>query len=192
MPVAFLVRHAAHDLLGRTLTGRQPGVRLNDAGRAHARRLGARIARERPASVLSSPLERCLETAKPIAEACGLAVEPTEALQEIDFGCWSGRTFEQLQGDPAWTFWNACRGAARCPGGESMVEAQVRIVRRLETLPPGGVVLVCHGDLIKAALCWALGLSLDSVHRLEISPGSVSAIQLGEGPPLTLWVNETC
>ena len=192
MTVALLVRHAAHDLLGKTLTGRQPGVDLNDAGRAHAGRLAARLARERPTAVLSSPLERCLATAEPIAQACGLAVEPTDALHEIDFGDWSGRSFGELRDDPAWSFWNACRGAARCPGGESMVEAQVRIVRRLERLPPGDVVLVSHGDLIKAALCWALGLSLDALHRLEISPGSVSGIALGDGAPRTLWVNETC
>ena len=192
MAVAFLVRHAAHDLLGRTLTGRRPDVRLNEAGRAHAERLGARLAREQPAAVLSSPAERCLETAAPIARACGLAVEPAEPLQEIDFGGWTGRSFEELHGDPAWTFWNACRGAARCPDGESMLEAQARIVRRLERLPPENVVLVSHGDVIKAALCWALGLSLDLVHRFEISPGSISAIELGKGPPVALWVNETC
>jgi probable phosphoglycerate mutase len=192
MAVAFLVRHAAHDLLGRTLTGRRPDVRLNEAGRAHAERLGARLARERPAAVLSSPLERCVETAAPIARACGVPLEPAEALHEIDFGGWSGRSFEELHGDPAWSFWNACRGAARCPGGESMLEAQARIVRRLERLPPGDVVLVSHGDVIKAALCWALGLSLDFVNRFEISPGSISAIELGEGAPLALWVNETC
>ena len=192
MPVAFLVRHAAHDLLGRTLTGRRSGVGLNEVGRAHAERLAARLARQRLAAVLSSPLERCLETAAPIARACRVAVEQSAALDEIDFGGWSGQGFEELRGDPAWAFWNACRGIARCPGGESMLEAQARIVRRLERLPPGDVALVSHGDVIKAALCWALGLSLDFVHRFEISPGSISAIELGKGAPLVLRVNETC
>jgi probable phosphoglycerate mutase len=192
MPVAYLVRHAAHDLLGRMLTGRRPDVALNESGRANAERLATRLARERPVAVLSSPLERCLETAKPIARACGASLEPSEALDEIDFGGWSGRSFEELGGDPAWAFWNASRGAARCPGGESMLEAQARIVRRLERLPAGDVVLVSHGDVIKAALCWALGLPLDFVHRMEIAPGSISAIELGQGAPLVRGVNETC
>jgi probable phosphoglycerate mutase len=192
MAVAYLVRHAAHDLLGRTLTGRRPNVGLNDAGREHAQRLATRLRRGRPAAVLSSPLERCLETATPIARACGVSLEPSEALHEIDFGDWSGRSFEELHGDPAWAFWNACRGAACCPGGESMLQAQARIVRRLERLPAGDVVMVSHGDVIKAALCWALGLPLDFVHRFEISPGSISAIELGQGAPLVRGMNETC
>jgi broad specificity phosphatase PhoE len=190
--VAFLVRHAAHDLLGTTLAGRSPGVRLNDAGRAQAERLAARLAREEPCAILSSPLERCLETAAPLGRLRHLAVEPVEALQEIDFGAWSGRSFEALRGDPAWVAWNARRGSARCPGGESMLEAQARIARRLERLPPGRTVLVSHGDVIKAALCWALGLPLDLLHRFEISPGSVSALELGEAGPRALWLNEPC
>lgn len=192
MGVVFLVRHGAHDLLGRTLTGRRGGVSLNEEGRAQAERVAQRLAREKPAALLSSPVERCLETAAPIARACGLAAEPAEALSEIDFGAWSGRSFDELRADPGWAAWNSCRGAARCPEGESMLEAQARIVRRIERLPDAAVAMVSHGDVIKAALCWALGLSLDFVHRFEIAPGSISAVELRSGAPLTLWINETC
>ena len=192
MGVAFLVRHATHDLLGKTLVGRGSGVTLNSGGRDQSERVAKRLARERPSALLSSPLERCMGTASAIGQACALPVKPADALLEIDFGAWSGCSFAELGEDSRWAAWNEHRGSARCPGGESMLEAQARIVRLLEERRERDAVLVTHGDMIKVALCWALGLSLDFVHRFDIAPGSVSAIALANGPPRALWLNETC
>lgn len=192
MKVAYLVRHAQHDLLGRRLAGRTPGVRLNAEGRVQAAALAERFAEEAFAAVQTSTLERCAETAAPIAARLGAPLEPVEALNEIDFGDWSGRSFADLEGDAAWAAWNARRGAARCPGGESMLEAQLRIVRHLERLPEGRFALVTHGDMVRAALCWALGVPLDFICRLEAAPASWSAIDLEGGAPRVLWLNRTC
>ncbi|TCZ61323.1 histidine phosphatase family protein [Roseicella aquatilis] len=190
----LLVRHASHPLLGRTLCGRMPGVSLDDAGRAQAARLGARIAARAPAAIHTSPLERARETADLLAEACGCPVLPCDGLNEIDFGAWSGQDFPALADDPRWTTWNEARATSRPPGGESMVEAQVRVVAALDGLRrrhPGRVVVaVSHADVIKAAILWAVGASLDAYHRIEIGPAGVSALALRDGGATLLSMNE--
>ncbi len=182
--VLVLVRHASHDRLGAVLCGRMTGVRLSETGRCEASALARMLMRHRLAAVLSSPLERTVETAVPIAEAQGLAVAVDEDLNELDFGAWSGRRFDALQDDPAWELWNRARSHGRPPGGETMVEAQVRAARCIDRVrrrhPGGTVALVSHGDVIKAALAHALGLPLDFHSRIEIGPASRSVLVAGD------------
>jgi probable phosphoglycerate mutase len=191
---AFLVRHAVHDRVDSTLVGRMEGVGLGAAGRAQAEALAARLAREPIAELHSSPQRRARETAAPIALRLGLAVEVCAAIDEIDFGDWTGRDFGALADDPAWRLWNERRGAARPPGGESMAEVQVRAVahlRRAAAAHPGGAVaLVSHGDVIKAMVMDALGLPLDAHWRLDIAPASVSVLALWPGGARLLRLNE--
>src|SRR5690348_50874 len=105
----FLVRHAAHDNVGGFLAGRTPGIRLGADGRAQAARLAQRLTRESFEAIYASPLERAEETAAAISAANHVAVERAEALNEVDFGSWSGRTFDDLDRDPAWRRWNEWR-----------------------------------------------------------------------------------
>ena len=192
--VFHLVRHAAHDRVGSTLCGRIPGVSLGALGREQAGRLGQRFARESIASVQSSPLERARETAEPIAAGTGCSVEINEGIVEIEFGTWSGRTFAELDGDPAWTAWNGARAFARPPGGETMLEAQSRIVHAMERLrsayPEKAVVLVSHSDVIKAALLYHLGLPVDAYPRIEIEPASISTLVVGDWGAKVVRLNE--
>lgn len=178
----LLVRHAAHDDVGAYLAGRTPGIRLGDAGRAQAARLGERMAREPLGRILSSPRERTRETAEAIAAAAGAGpVETAAALDEVDFGPWSGRTFEDLDGDLAWRRWNAVRGLARTPAGESMLDVARRAFGLVEALvaeaPERPPVLVSHADVIKAVVLQVLGLGADAWPRLDIAPASVSRIE---------------
>jgi broad specificity phosphatase PhoE len=192
----FLVRHAAHDRVDRILAGRMAGVVLGEAGRRQAERLARRLAREegRIAAVQTGPLERARETAAPIAARLGLVAEVAEAIDEIDFGEWTGLGFDCLAEDPRWHRWNAVRGAARPPGGESMAAAQARALRHIEHLrathPDAAVVLVTHCDVIRAALAGLLGLSLDAWARFEISPASVSSLAVWAGGGKVLSMNE--
>ncbi len=189
-----LVRHAAHDRVGSVLCGRMPGVSLGELGREQAQRLSRRFANESIAAVQSSPLERARETAEPIAARLGQSVAINEGITEIDFGAWSGRGFGDLDGDPAWTAWNGARSVSRPPGGESMLEAQTRVVRAMEVLREahrdGAVVLVSHSDVIKAALLYHLGLSLDAYPRIEIEPASVSTLVVGDWGAKVMRLNE--
>ncbi len=190
----FLVRHAAHDRVDRVLCGRMPGVGLGEAGQRQAEALARRFACEGVDAVWTSPLQRARETAEPVAARLGLAARPSDALCEIDFGAWTGQAFDALRDDPRWRRWNEVRAGERPPGGESMAEAQARAMGEVERAraehPNGAVVLVSHGDVIKAVLAGVLGLSLDAHARFEISPGSVSALAVWDGGGKVLSMNE--
>jgi broad specificity phosphatase PhoE len=192
--IFFLVRHAAHELVDRVLCGRMPGVRLGEQGRAQARRVAGRLARERIALIQTSPLERARETAEPLAEELGLVPEVSEAISEIEIGEWSGRSFDELSADPRWSAWNNARAVTRPPGGETMLEVQARVVGHLERLrgshPDKSVVLVSHADVIKAALLYALGMPIDGYRLFEIGPASISTLVIGDWGVKVLSINE--
>ena len=195
MTTLLLIRHAAHDLLGHTLAGRMPGVRLSAAGSAQAERLARRLALAPLAAVYSSPLERAVGTAIPVARRHGLEVAVADGLGELDFGEWTGRGFAALDGLPRWRLFNTFRAGTRPPGGELMLEAQARVVTELERLhgehPVEVVVVVTHGDLIKAAIAHYAGIHLDLFGRIEISPASVSIVAVSPHGPRILRLNDT-
>lgn len=169
-------------MLGRTLTGRMPGVGLSEAGLAEAGRLAARFAAGGGVSaVVSSPLQRAQETAGPIAAALGLGVLTEPGLDEIDFGAWSGVAFAAL-GGAGWDHWNRFRSMAPTPGGETMLGAQARAVAAAGRLRrvhgAAAVVVVSHQDVLKALLAHWLGMPLDFMQRLELAPGSCSTVRL--------------
>ena len=182
MTVFHLVRHAEHGLLGRVLTGRMPGVPLNERGRAQATRLARHFAGRAVAAVVSSPMERAQETAAPISVALGLEVATDAGLDEINFGAWTGMTFEALQGAPGWQAWNQFRATAPTPGGETMLEALGRALRCLarwrQAVPDGEVVIVSHQDVLKAVLAHSLGAPLDLMQRIELRAGSCSVLRV--------------
>jgi len=191
----FLVRHAAHDRVETVLCGRMPGVRLGDAGKMQAQALAERFASEDDiASIHTSPLERAVETAEPIAARLGRIAERSSDIIEIDFGAWSGKSFDMLADDRHWTSWNSSRSTSRPPGGETMLEAQARIVRAMEQLrrlhSGRSVILVSHGDVIKAALLYYLGMPIDSYARLDVSPASISTLAVGDWGSKVLRMNE--
>jgi probable phosphoglycerate mutase len=179
----LLVRHAHTDAVGRRLVGRTPGVPLSAAGRAQLPALRALVARPRPTALYASPLDRTMETARAIADATGLAIVPCEPLMEVDFGEWTGRTFEDLDTLPEWQHFNSHRASAPVPGGEPAAAVQARIVWALDALraahPGETIVAVTHADVIRAAVIHHLGSSLDTVQRIEIAPASVTTIVLG-------------
>ena len=188
----FLVRHGSHDRLGRILCGRMPGVSLSETGRAEAQALARRLAGSAATTLLASPRERTGETAAPIAAALGLEAGTDLGLDEIDFGAWTGLGFDELAADPLWSAWNAGRATARPPGGEGMAEAQARIGRVLARFTKDGapVILVSHGDVIRAALLTILGLGLDAYDRIVVDPASCSELALWPGGGRVVALNE--
>lgn len=182
MTTVLLVRHCSVAALGQYLSGRAPGMSLDEAGRAHAVRIGQCFAGQRLDAVYSSPLERARETADALAAHTLTEVQLAEDLIEVDFGEWTGKRFEELNADPAWNRFNTERTKVRIPGGEHIAEVQTRIVGFIERLanrlPRGRVTLVSHGDVIRAALCHYLGLPLDNILRFEISTGSFSVVEV--------------
>jgi probable phosphoglycerate mutase len=189
----LLIRHATNDFIGRALAGRLPGVHLNAAGREQAERLAERLGGETIHRIYSSPLERAQETAGPLARRLGLELRTAPEVGEIDFGEWAGRTLAELEPLPLWRQFNAYRSGTRAPGGELMLDVQVRFVTFLQRLctecPDQTVAVVSHSDAIKAAMCYYLGIPLDLAQRLEIDPAAVTALALSSHGPKILYVN---
>jgi broad specificity phosphatase PhoE len=124
----------------------------------------------------------------------GGAVEIVPALDEIDFGEWTGCSFEELGNDPAWRAWNSRRAVARAPQGESMEDVVVRASRHLEALAArewdGAVVCVTHCDIIRGVIAHYLGLELDNLLRFDVAPGSVSTMVIGGWGGRLMSLNE--
>jgi probable phosphomutase (TIGR03848 family) len=193
--ICILIRHGLTDVVGNSLCGWTPGVHLNEQGRAQAEALPGRLAGAPIAAIYSSPLERALETAAPLSKRLGIKVETSKALGEIDFGHWTGRSFESLNDDPEWRRFNNYRSGTKIPGGEWIGDAQLRVVRELEELrgrhPSETVAVFSHGDILRSALAYYLGVSIDLAHRIEISPVSVNIVELNEYGPRILRLNDT-
>jgi broad specificity phosphatase PhoE len=145
-------------------------------------------------AIYSSPRERAFYTAREIAEPHELGAKVLDALDEVDFGDWTGKSFDELEGDPQWDAWNGTRSSARPPGGESMGEAVGRAVAGLtelaESYPDGCVAAVSHCDIIRGVIAHYLGLPLDNLLRFDIDPASVSRLVIGGWGARVMSVNE--
>ncbi|RKS07995.1 putative phosphoglycerate mutase [Nocardiopsis sp. Huas11] len=201
----LLVRHGMTDATGPRLAGRAPGLHLNDTGRAQAADAARRLSGLRPAALVSSPLERCQETAQAIALHLGTAVTTDERFIECDYGSWTGRNLSDLAEEPLWRVVQDHPSAARFPGGESLAASSARAVAAVrdwntrllqehgdagDDAPP--VYAVCsHGDIIKAIVADALGMHLDVFQRLRVDPGSVTSITYTRTRPFLNVLNDT-
>jgi probable phosphoglycerate mutase len=182
MPTILLIRHGENDYVkqGR-LAGRKPGVHLNEKGREQARALAKTLKGTKLKAVYSSPLERAVETAQPIAAAHKLEVVERDGLLELDMGKWQDRSLKQVRRQKLWRAVQNTPSLARFPGGESFAEAQGRIVRELDTIaarhkPKDAVACIGHSDMIKLAVAYYLGLPLDLFQRLTIAPASITTL----------------
>jgi probable phosphomutase (TIGR03848 family) len=201
MATVILVRH------GRTtanasgvLAGRMDGVLLDDVGREQAARTAERLSVVPLVGVVSSPLERCRQTAGYIVDRQETApATPIEdGITECDYGEWQGRTLKDLGGEKLWSVVQSQPSAAVFPGGESMLAMQSRsvsAVRRLDAAfeaehGPGAVwVAVSHGDIIKSILADAYGMHLDLFQRITVGPASVSIVRYGPNRPDVIATN---
>ena len=201
MATVILVRHGRTTAnASGTLAGRLPGVRLDDTGVAQAARTAERLAPVPLAGVITSPLERCKQTAKAIVKAHpGSPRLTTErGITECDYGDWAGRPIKELAKEKLWSLVQSQPAAAVFPNGEAMTAMQARAVaavRRLDAAfeaehGPGAVwVAVSHGDVIKSVLADALGMHLDLFQRLHVDPASISIVRYTPSRPYVLASN---
>ena len=180
MTIFHFVRHGEHVLRGQgLLAGRTPGIGLSELGRAEMAAVAERLAAEKIEALYASPLQRTRESALVLAERLALPVRYREDVIEVDFGEWTGLSFDAVRHDPRWPAWRACRSMAAAPGGETMRQVQQRTLDALADLHKthkSVVVIVSHGDVIRAALLFALGMPLDFHARIEIGLASISTI----------------
>jgi probable phosphomutase (TIGR03848 family) len=201
MATVILVRH------GRTtanvdgvLAGRAGGIKLDKVGRDQAICTADRLATVPLVAVVSSPLERCMETSRMIldrqADSPLALVE--DGITECDYGQWQGRSLSELAGEKLWSVVQRQPSAVEFPGGESLAAMQARSVAAIRRHDaafesqhgPGAVwVAVSHGDVIKSVLADALGMHLDLFQRITVAPGSISIVRYGASRPDVLATN---
>lgn len=186
MPAILLIRHGENQYVkvGR-LAGRLPGVHLNEKGQVQAQMIADKLGSIRIKAVYSSPLERAMETAKPLAEVLELQVISQEGLLETDYGEWQGKTLKSLRRRKLWPIVQNAPYLMRFPGGESFAECQLRVCQAIESIsqrhkPKDIVACFFHSDPIKLAIAYYIGLPLDNFQRLAIAPASVTTLFISE------------
>jgi probable phosphoglycerate mutase len=199
--VVLLVRHGLTAGTGHVLTGRTPGIPLDDRGREQAAALAARLAEVRLDAIVTSPLERCRQTAEAIAAARDgepLPVKEDEQFAEVNYGDWTGQPLKRLAKEPLWRVVQAHPSAVRFPGedAESLLEVQHRAVQAVREwnlrLGKDAVYLICsHGDVIKSVIADSLGLHLDLSQRIQVDPCSLSVIRYTPLRPFLVRMNDT-
>ncbi|NYV75910.1 histidine phosphatase family protein [Streptomyces sp. UH6] len=202
MPTLILVRHGRSTAnTAGLLAGRMPGVTLDERGAAQAAALPARLEGVPLAAVVSSPLQRCQETVRPLLDARpGLRLHTEDGINECDYGDWTGRKLDELTDEPLMEIVQAHPTAAAFPGGESMrtmqhraAEAVRRWNRRIEEEHGADAVyLMCsHGDIIKSLAADALGLHLDQFQRISVEPCSVTVVRYTRTRPFLVRLGDT-
>lgn len=182
----LLVRHAHCPHVGLRLAGRMTGIALSERGRLEAERLAQDLAGETITAIYSSPLERALQTAHAIAAHHRLPVIARAALTDIDFGAWTGATFNELENDPDWHAFNTRRSTTPIPAGEHPRDVQARAVAEIRALsarhPDGRIVVVTHADVIRSIVVHARGMPLDDLLQIEVAPASITPLMLPAEP----------
>lgn len=205
MTTLLLLRHGRSSAnTAGVLAGWTPDVHLDDTGRDQVQRLSDQLAGLPVVRVVSSPLERCQETAAAVVAPHGLQVETDADLGECKYGAWTGRKISELAKEPLWrTVQDHPAGVVFPPSdhfeSESLAGMHARAVaavRRLDVeigAAHGASAVWCavsHGDVIKAILADALGLHLDQFQRITTGPASLSVVRYTPNRPFVVRVND--
>lgn len=193
MTLLYLVRHGVTDHTGQRLSGWMEDVHLSETGREQADAVATMLARIQFRAVYSSPIDRTVETARPIAARHGLGVRLRRNLGEVDYGTWTNRSFRSLARTKLWTTVQRYPSGARFPHGETLREVQTRAVTEVEKLvaqhPKQAICCVSHADVIRLVVAHFMGIHIDLFQRIVIGPASVSVVGLDEDGPRILSLN---
>ena len=182
MPLLLLIRHGENEFIKTgKMAGHIPDVHLNERGKQQAAELGETLKDVPFAAIYSSPLERAIETAEPIAQGRGLQIQVRQGLIESNVGEWQGSEMKNLRKLPEWKMVQNQPSRFRFPGGESFQEMQTRLVTEMEAIvkshqPEDIVALVFHSDPIKLVVAYYLGMPLDNFQRISIDTASVTIL----------------
>lgn len=195
MPIILLIRHGETDYVKKgKLAGRLPGVHLNETGRKQAQQLAEKLSQAPVKALYASPLERTMETAEPIAKALNLEIIPRPGLIETNVGDWQDQTIKSLRRLKLWKLVQSSPSLVTFPAGESFADSQQRISTEIIGIvaglePKEMVICVSHADPIRLAVAYFIGLPLDLFQRLNVSPGSLTALAIGENGSRLLTLN---
>lgn len=197
MPTLLLIRHGENDYVkSGKMAGRLPGIHLNEKGQKQAHALGEALKDVPLKAVYSSPLERAMETAKPIAESHNLKIVQEPDLMDTNIGKWQGRSWRVLGLTKVWRIVQNAPSRFRFPEGESFLEAQTRYVNVIEriiqkhNMPKDIVAVVFHADPIKLVVSHFLGMPLDHFQRLSCDTGSMTELHTSESRANLVKINQ--
>ena len=189
----YLVRHGLTSHTGHRLTGWMEGVHLTEDGEKQAEAAAERLAKVPLKAVYSSPIDRTVETAGFIARRQGLKVKKRKGIGEVHYGKWTNKPFKSLTNTKLWQVVQHYPSGARFPDGETLRETQTRALEDIEKLrlahPKHKICCVSHADVIKLITAHYLGMHIDLFQRIDISPGSITVISLGDFGPRVRAVN---
>lgn len=195
MPIFLLIRHGESDFNQKKhIAGRLPNVHLTSTGQQQARLLAEKLSPVPIKAIYASPLERTMDTARPLAAALNLEITPLDDLLETDCGEWQGQSSRLLRRKKEWKLVQQHPSLFHFPSGESIAECQQRMVRAMETIRfrhEAQDIVACfgHADPIKQALAYYIGLPLDNFQRLAIDVGSITILQVIEDASRLLALN---
>ncbi len=195
MPLLLLIRHGENEYTKTgKLAGHLPNVHLNERGQKQAQALADALKEVTLKAIYSSPLERAMETATPIAAVRNLKLQVEKNLIETNVGDWQGKSLKRLYLNKHWKVVQHAPSRAQFPNGETFYECQTRIVSALDAIcaqykSHDIIACVFHSDPIKLAVAHYLGLPLDQFQRLGCDTGSVTALAIGEMGAQLLWLN---
>jgi phosphoserine phosphatase len=198
MTKILLIRHGhVEGIKPERFRGREP-LELTDQGRAEAAAVANRIAgRWQPRGIYTSPLSRCVKTAEAVAEACAVAAQICDDLNDTDYGAWQFKTFHQAKAENPILFaaWFATPHLVRFPEGESLQDVAARTANALRFVlarhNDETIVLVAHDSVNRVLLLQFLGLPLASYWCIEQGPCCVNEIDIENGLGRVLRLNET-
>jgi probable phosphomutase (TIGR03848 family) len=196
MALLLLIRHGENEYVKTgKMAGRLPEVHLNERGQKQALELAETLANVPIKAVYSSPLERALETAAPLAEKLGLQVQVRPGLIETGIGDWSGQELKNVSKLPEWKIVQAAPSRFRFPNGESFMETQARMVNEIETIVrehKNDEIVACfsHADPIKLVSAYYLGMPLDHFQRLACETASLTVFMLSDKGAYLVKLNQ--
>lgn len=206
MAYCILIRHGRSTANTQgILAGWLPGIGLDETGQEQAAALVGRLEGTPFVHLATSPLERCRQTAGPLAGAHGLTPQVHEGIGECRYGAWTGRPLEELAKEPLWRVVQDRPREATFPAGdefpgESIAEMSARAVAAIREIDADVTAehgehavwgAFSHGDIIKAILADAVGTSLDEFQRLHVDPASLSVVRYTDKRPMLLRTNDS-
>ena len=196
MPLILLIRHGENDFVktGR-MAGRTPGVHLNERGQQQSAELAESLAKVPIKAIYSSPMERAIETAEPLAAKLAQEIIIRPGLLEANIGDWTGMELKVVSKLPVWKTVQTAPSRFRFPGGESFPEIQTRLTNEIESIAQahqGNEIVACflHADPIKLIVAYFMGMPLDHFQRLGCDTASVTMLMLGETGSALLKLNQ--
>lgn len=193
MTIFYLVRHGVTSHTGHRLSGRMPDIHLSEAGMSEAEVVATSLAKVRLKSIYSSPIDRCIETARTIANKHRLVVRTRKDLAEVEYGTWTNKSLKTVARTKLWSSVQKWPAGTRFPEGESFVEIQSRGVAVLEDLrarhPKDRICVVSHGDVIRLVMAHYMGIHLDLFQRILVTPASISVLSVTDSGPVVLTLN---